>query len=389
LTTTGLDGSYAFGLDEGPNNVCLDPEVIYRTEIIAPSGFNFTSGVAAACPGDEDDSPGNDGISDCYNPSDTDPMDMDADEHIDFGIVCFVKTDAISTGTGNDCHSVGGGPVYRNIFTDDLEILPPGFQIVYILVDDTGTIIIFNTLSEYFVDQSGIFQAYSVAYNPSDYDVTTATTLAEITSNLMCGDISAPLEVEVEACCEARSGYLTNAAVDGCADPANGMTATLTATQNAENLPPGYVIAYMLRDADTNILLDYSFTPSFVVDQIGNYAMTPLVYHPDNFDITTVDSGTQDILGFIGFFQGLGECDHFNLGGSQLTVEECCQEDLYIPGMGLSIDGVLYEVSQDITSDGTVNTTSVEYSAGNSAELLPGFEVVIGLEIHAYIKGCN
>ena len=389
MTTTGADGSYAFGPDEGPDNICLDPALAYRTQITAPSGFNFTTGTAAACPGDEDDSPANDGISACYNPSDSDPTDLDTDEHIDFGIYCGVKTDAIITGSGNACYIDGGNAVFRNIITDDSEILPAGYQIVYILVDDSGTIILFNSVSEYFVAQAGIFQAYSVAYNPNDYDVTTATTIADITSNWTCGDISAPAQIKVTACCLATSGWLTNAVVDGCADPANGTTATLSVTQNSERIPAGYVIAYLLRDGATDILLDYSYTPSFDVDQIGSYFISPIVYDPANLDITAIDFGNENIFDFNIMVFNLGVCDHFNLSGIELLVQLCCQDNSYIPGVGIGVNGGLYEVSQNITSDGTINSANVEYSAGNSVELMPGFEVEIGLEFHAFIEGCN
>ena len=388
-TATGPDGSYAFGPDIGPGNVCLDPAVEYRTQISAPSGFSFTEGIAAACPGDEDDSPANDGISDCYNPSDTDPVDMDTDEHIDFGIYCGVKTDAIFTGSGNACYIVDGNPVYRNIVTDDSEILPPGYEIVYILVDDTGTIVLFNTLSEYFISDYGMFLAYSVAYDPNDYDVTTATTIEDITSNWTCGDISAPAEIRVVECCLASSGWLTDAVTNGCADPANGTTANLTATQKGLRVPTGYQVVYLLRDGLTDILLDYSFTLSFDVDQVGSYYISPLVYDPANLDITAIDYGNEDIFSFNIYLFNLGVCDHFNISGIQLLVGDCCQEDLYIPGAGIGVNGGLYEVSQNITSDGTVNSANVEFSAGNSVELMAGFEVELGMEFHAFIEGCN
>ena len=389
MTVTGVDGSYAFGPDIGPDNVCLDPALEYRAQVSAPSGFSFTEGSAAACPGDEDDSPANDGISDCYNPSDDDLIDMDADQHIDFGIYCGVKTDAIFTGSGNACYILGGNAVYRNIVTDDSEILPPGYQIVYILVDETGTIVLFNTLSEYFIADYGMFMAYSVAYDPNDYDVTTATTIEDITSNWTCGDISAPAQIRVVECCLASSGWLTDGVTTGCADPVNGTTANLTATQKGLSVPTGYQVVYLLRDGLTDILLDYSFTLSFDVDQIGSYFISPLVYDPANLDITAINYGTEDIFSFNSYLFGLDVCEHFNISGVQLLVEECCQDNTYIPGAGIGVDGGLYEVSQMITSDGIINSGNVEYSAGNSIELMAGFEVEIGMEFHAFIEGCN
>jgi len=71
-TTTGADGSYVIGLSSPDPNaqVCLDPA---KTNI--PNDHIFSTGAGAGCPGAEDDSPANDGVSNCYNPSDTDPAD--------------------------------------------------------------------------------------------------------------------------------------------------------------------------------------------------------------------------------------------------------------------------------------------------------------------------
>jgi len=88
-TTTDPDGAYEFGPDAGPDNVCLDPAVTYQTVVASlPAGFedyNYSTG-SDACGADADDSPGNDGVSECYNPVDDDPGDSDGDENIDFGI---------------------------------------------------------------------------------------------------------------------------------------------------------------------------------------------------------------------------------------------------------------------------------------------------------------
>jgi len=87
-TTTGPDGSYVFqGNEPGTDDCLLDPTITYQVQISGiPSGYNNSTGAGAGCIGDNDDSPANDGVSECYDPSDDDPDDGDDDEHIDFGI---------------------------------------------------------------------------------------------------------------------------------------------------------------------------------------------------------------------------------------------------------------------------------------------------------------
>ena len=63
-----------------------------------------------------------------------------------------------------------------------------------------------------------------------------------------------------------------------------------------------------------------------------------------------------------------------------------CPSTLYIPGM--VTEGV-YNVSIEITSDGTVQTTdNTTYFAGDFIELMPGFEVEAGADFLADIQGC-
>lgn len=64
-----------------------------------------------------------------------------------------------------------------------------------------------------------------------------------------------------------------------------------------------------------------------------------------------------------------------------------CPYDLYISGVPV-IPGV-YVAENNISSDGLINGGVVEYSAGNSLELMSGFEVMLGSEYNAIIEGCN
>jgi len=68
-----------------------------------------------------------------------------------------------------------------------------------------------------------------------------------------------------------------------------------------------------------------------------------------------------------------------------VTVKTLCEADLVVSG---SIPSNLYEASQTITSDGTVNNSPVDFSAGTSVNLDPNFEVIIGNAFHAFIEGC-
>lgn len=177
----------------------------------------------------------------------------------------LVQTDAITIASQSSCVTPGSH-VQLNIMTDGSEILPPAFQLLYILIDQVGQIISSNPLPVFNINSPGSYTVYSVAFNPSYYDVTTALSYADMSANLLCGDISLPLAI---------------------------------------------------------------------------------------------------------------------------TVEDCCNQDLYIPGIGISVPAAHYKRDAQITSDGLVDNTPTIFDSGTSTELLVGFEVLFGVEFGAYLDGCN
>lgn len=394
---SAADGTYAFGPDEtGSSMICLDPAKTYTVSFSFPTdgsldGFFFSSGdpVAAGCDGADsaDDSAANDGTTACFDPSDPATGD-DGDEHIDIGIYpCLVKTDVIAAGSGSDCIVPGGTPVYRNIVTDDSEILPPGYQILYILVDASGNIVVTNIQSFYDVPVAGSFMAYSVAYDPSEYDVSTATTLADISANLSCFDISDPEPISVEVCCLAYSGWMTDGSVTGCAG--GGNVATVTGVQNSGTIPADAALVYLLTDASTNIILDYSTSPSFQVSNPGNYVIHPFVYTVSEYDPANIPFGNMTIFTLNSSMFNNERCYSLNIPGVDVEVEDCCSQDLYLPGVGISVPVDHYERNGIISSDGLIDNGPTDFDAGIEILMMPGFEVVLGVEFHAYIDGCN
>jgi len=120
-------------------------------------------------------------------------------------------------------------------------------------------------------------------------------------------------------------------------------------------------------NADEVSLLDYNDT---VLDTLGERAFeakppTNPLYTPDEYRSSDHDP----------IIVGL------SLGNTS------CTNILSIPGV---IPTNLYEAKIFIISDGQVpGTNFVDYSAGNSIFLEPGFEVATSGEFHAFILGCN
>lgn len=135
---------------------------------------------------------------------------------------------------------------------------------------------------------------------------------------------------------------------------------------NADLLPQVTGMTLWNINADEVSLLDYNDT----VQDNGEQAFeakppTNPLYNPDEFRSSDHDP----------IVVGL------SLGNS------LCPSTLNIPGV---VPSGLYEAGVSIVSDGQViGANTVDYSAGNTICLKPGFEVNTTGEFHAFIQGCN
>jgi len=336
-------------------------------------------------PGDDltpDDLPGNNDLSDPNGGDDQDPEEI---------VVCgAAEAGIVAEGSQNSC-LVSGSTVSRNAIASG-QVVPNGFELIYILVDDNGNILQTSSMPAFTLDAVGIYTIHPVVYNPIDFDASTATTVTEILDNSTCVAIDlVGSPADVEECCLANAGGLVDAVVTSCVDNGAGSMALLEATAVGQNIPAGYVLSYILTSQPGSVVVDINNTGSFLVSTAGMYSIQTLVHDPNTYNFEGLTVGVDDIFSVLLTINELQVCADINLVGIDLVAEECeqCPFNLYIPGIALSVSPGLYEAENDITSDGTINIGTVEYSAGNSVELLPGFEVVLGNEFEAYIEGCQ
>jgi len=204
---------------------------------------------------------------------------------------------------------------------------------------------------------------------------------------MTCGDISAALPIDVAECCEAFAGRIIEPSISDCADI--NTSSTLTWTVIDQNLPDGYVVEYLLTDGASGLILQISSTPTFTVNVADFYRVHPVVYNPSEFSLVGYDDGTKSIFNVNGDLVAMDLCADIWLTGGNFVVNNCCAQNLYIPGVGMSVPAGIYERDLTISSDGLVDNGPTDFDAGVEIELLPGFEVVLGVEFHAFIDGCN
>ena len=137
------------------------------------------------------------------------------------------------------------------------------------------------------------------------------------------------------------------------------------------------------------MILQISSTPDFSVNLPDFYKVHPVVYHPSDFSIAGYDDGTNTIFNLNGDIAAMDICADVGLTGGNFVVSDCCAQNLYIPGVGLSVPAGHYERDMTISSDGLVDNGPTDFDAGVEIEMMPGFEVVLGVEFHAFIDGCD
>gem|GEM_PF-2271460 len=298
----------------------------------------------------------------------------------------------IAEGSQDVC-LVQGGSVTRNVMLTG-QVVPDGDSLVLILVDTTGSILDVTGETSFDITSIGVYTIHPVVYNPTACDVYALSTVAEV---LECDCVAinvVGVTIDVEECCNARSGILTNPDFS-CVTPASNITTIFTAIPMNETVPAGFTRLFILTDEQTSIVLDTNDMPEFEIINPGTYKMHTLVYNEATLDLSSLTIGTDPINSIVPLIRNQGACASIDLLGLEITVIECdpnfseCPENLYVPGPSNAVESGLYESSKSISSDGLIMAGDVEYSAGEDIELMPGFEVMPGHTFNAVIGGCT
>lgn len=345
-------------------------------------------------PMDIDSTPNDNATPDDLN-HDNDLSDINGGDDQDPGLL-VICTDGdpglLVEASLNDCLLNGVGSVTRIAFADG-QIVPVGYELIYILVDANDSISQISATPEFIINTEGSYFIHTVIYNPFDFDASTAKTLTEIINFSQCVEIDLDgVEVDVERCCLADgSGGKVNYNPSSCAESLTGTAATIEVTSAGNNVPTGFITSYILASLPGSLIESINTTGSFSVLEPGLYAIYLIVHDPMTYSFQGVNMDQVDIFDIIQNVITTGVCADINLAASDILVKDCneCEYDVYVPGFGTSIIPGLYEAEHDIFSDGLVNMGQVQFPAGNSIELLPGFEVTLGNPFHAYIEGCS
>ena len=190
------------------------------------------------------------------------------------------------------------GNILQGCFTATNEndiVIPDGYQLVYVLTEGTGLVIIdVSSTPSFTVNQLGDYTIHSLVYNPNTLDTSTivpeSTTGFDVNALLVqgggniCGALNvagAPVSVN-----NPSAGTLTAVAPIVCF---NGSDAIIEATSNADAIiPTNYSTIYVLTRGAALVIEAVDGNPQFTVTQPGDFTIHTLVYDPNTLDLSIV-----------------------------------------------------------------------------------------------------
>jgi hypothetical protein len=279
--------------------------------------------------------------------------------------VCNADAGTISNDTPVLC-LVNGSADLTAVPNGDANV-PAGYQTIYVLTEGPGLVIIgTNSTAQFTVTDGGTYTIHTLVYDPSTLDLSIVTPgittgfdvngLLQQGGGLICGSLDvAGAAFVVEA---PDAGTITVANPQTCL--INGM-ATINATPGGDAvIPAGYQVLYGLTEGAGLVIVDVQATPSFTVNQAGNYTVHTLVYNPATLDPSIVVLGTTtgfDVNGLL--VQGGGNiCGALDVAGAPIEVILCAQCDA-------DAGSITADASEVCLEDGSATISAVWNNDGN------------------------
>ena len=237
---------------------------------------------------------------------------------IDFDAGCLVNGQASVT-------AISGGDA----------VIPPGFQLVYLLSRTNGLIIeSVNSTPTFTVTSLDVHRIHSLVYDPNTLDLVqysggdaSVYDLYTLIWNGLCAGLNvsgAPFKVYVcEPTCTASAGTISSNNPDICLTEGS---AELSATAvGGLEVPPGYSTLYVLTRGTGLVIQAVGTDPEFTVTSAGLFTIHTLVYDPTTLDLSTVVPGQTTGFDVNALLQQGGGtiCASLDVAGAEFQVADC------------------------------------------------------------------
>ena len=250
-------------------------------------------------------------------------------------VTCDANAGALTADANPVCLVAGSADISAT--PDGNELVPLGFETLYVLTQGPGLVIVQAATSPTFtVTIADDYTIHTLVYDPTTLDpsgiVFGNTTGFDINGLLIQGggsicaslDVTgAPITVEECVTCDANAGALLAEATPVCL--VSG-TADISATPDGNAVvPTGYEALYVLTQGSGLLIMQTATSPAFTVTSADDYTIHTLVYDPTTLDLSGVVFGTTtgfDVNALL--IQGGGSiCASLDVIGAPITVQEC------------------------------------------------------------------
>lgn len=225
-------------------------------------------------------------------------------------------------------------------------VVPEGFLKVYLLTSgSTFKVRGFSNQPFFLVEGEGKLNVHTLVYDTTTLSLDSVligrTGLVEVFRWLKvgggeaCGDLDTEgIVFDINECpCEATFGIL--AANEACLE--NGLALLEATVVDTPFVPEDFEVAYFLSSAPDGIIQAISDTPTFTVNEPGEYTIHTFVHNQATFPITAIVEGVTKISVVDMFLLQSGGfiCAALDLKGATFAVEDCTVElarPSYYPG---------------------------------------------------------
>lgn len=250
---------------------------------------------------------------------------------------CAAAAGTLSTGQPDVCLAKGLAVVSAQPNGD--AAIPAGFNLAYLLTfGSAGVIVEHGPDSEFTVAETGHYGIHAFVYNPATFDPAASIQfgwdgLADLNAMLLQGGGSicasvdmAGVAFQVADCtpvCDADAGSMAGEGQFLCLD--QGSTQLVAASAGDTNVPPDYVLRYLLSQGPQMVLAALADQPQFAVTAPDEYHIHAFVYNPGTWDANAIQWGTTTAIDLnLLLVQGGGStCAGLDVLGASFVVASC------------------------------------------------------------------
>ncbi len=214
-------------------------------------------------------------------------------------------------------------------------VVPPGFELVYLLTETNGLIITdVSSTPSFAITSLDIHRIHPLVYDPNTLDLSlfsggdaSVYGIYDLIYNGLCAGLNvsgAPFKVKkCEEQCTASAGSISAQQPDLCL--VEGVAALEGSPAGNAVVPSGFSVLHLLTSPPGGVITAAGPEPSFTVTSPGAFGMHTLIYDPATFNVSSIVPGVTTAAAVNAqLTQGGGSlCGSLDLTGAEFFVVDC------------------------------------------------------------------